>query len=135
MVRIIKWKVISKLSCFMTFDEELVNFFQLIWEKWSNLYLKLKNGLSLRSILSFSGIFFGDFYDYVSILPHPPTPLVRKHKHLALPPHPPLWLRNIWMVPNRQWHYMQINFWPGTKESTRQYKVHTYLLINPELYF
>ena len=39
-------------------------------------------------------------YDYVSILSHPPSHLVSKHKHLALPTHPPFWLRNTWMVPN-----------------------------------
>ena len=41
----------------------------------------------------------GESYDYVSILPHPPSHLVSKRKHLALPTHPPFWLRNIWMVP------------------------------------
>ena len=40
--------------------------------------------------------------DYVTIWQPPPTHPVSKRKHLAIPTHPPFWLRNIWMVPYQQ---------------------------------
>ena len=98
-MRTIKWKVISKLSCFMTFDDEMINFFQLRWEKWSNLYLSKTQKWPFSEVnFVFSRNLFRWF---LWLRKHfaTPTHLVSKHKNLARPTHPPFWLRNKWMVP------------------------------------
>ena len=61
----------------------------------TNLYLYKTRKVNLV----FFRFFFPSAYDYISILPYPPTHLVSKHKHFAKPTHPPFWLRNTWMVP------------------------------------
>ena len=79
-----------------------------------NMYLKLKNfklvqPFSKASTWSIPGSpFFKDSYNYVSILPHPPSHPVSKHKHFARPTHPPFWLRNTWMVPYHTFSFEQL---------------------------
>ena len=86
LVRIIKWRIISKLLCMfydLWRDGKLVFFFD--WDEKSLfgingqicIYLNLKNCKLAHSFsevnLVFFRKFFGDFYDYLSISPPPPT--------------------------------------------------------------
>ena len=57
--------------------------------KFVHIYSKLKNCKLEVKLVFFWKSFFIDSYDYVSILPTPPTHLISKRKHLATPTHPP----------------------------------------------
>ena len=79
------------------------NSFHLVGKKQetkSYIWIRIRVDQILIIFYVFKISYFSYFFNYVSILPNPPTHYVSKHKHLTKPTHPLFWLRNIWMVPN-----------------------------------
>ena len=93
----------------MTFDDKIViaYFFLMEMRKVDYLWSVVKFTPKTQKLQFHAAFLWGQFgnpffrvsYDYVSILPNPPTHPVTKCNNLALPTHPPFWLRNTWMVP------------------------------------